>query len=128
LGLHHSLNSQVTCEVVKRNNGDAGGLLCKHAGFNQIVEMFRMTSDTDSTKFQYINTNTMIVKADLDFSTIDWSWHRVKKQLNGNLVIQYERLLQQLTEHFRTQFVEVDRQKRFIPVKSASDLDKIKLA
>ena len=128
LGLHHNSNLPVTCEVVKKNEGDAGGFLCKHSGINQIVESFRMSSETDVTKFQHINTNTMIVKADLDFSTINWSWHRVKKQLDGKLVIQYERLLQQLTEHFKTQFVEVDRQKRFTPVKSASDLDKLKFA
>ena len=101
-------------------------MLCKHNGINQIVEEFRFTAETDPSQFQFMNTNTMIVKADLDFNMIDWHWHRVKKNLDGSLVVQYERLLQQLTEHFKTQFVEVQRDERFTPIKSASDLDKLR--
>lgn len=126
LGLHHENKVPVTCEVVARNSNDSGGFLCKHMGISQIVEGFRMSSVTDQTKFTHINTNTMIFQANLDFNAIAWSWHRVKKNYNGNLVIQYERLLQQLTAHFKTQFVEVERERRFAPIKSASDLDTIK--
>jgi len=128
LGLHHANNVPVTCEVVRKSENDKGGVLCKHSGVNQIVEEFRMTPESDVTQFQLMNTNTMIVKSDLDFSMIDWHWHRVKKNLDGSLVIQHERLLQQLTEHFKTQYVEVQRDRRFTPIKSASDLDKIKQA
>lgn len=126
LGLHHANNVPVTCEVVKKQVSDKGGVLCKYNGINQIVEEFRFTAETDSSQFQFMNTNTMIVKADLDFNMIDWHWHRVKKNLDGSLVIQYERLLQQLTEHFKTQFVEVQRDERFTPIKSAPDLDKLR--
>ena len=126
LGLHHANNAPVTCEVVKKQQGDKGGVLCRHNGISQIVEEFRFTPETDASQFQFMNTNTMIVKSDLDFNMIDWHWHRVKKNLDGSLVIQYERLLQQLTEHFKAQFVEVQRDERFTPIKSALDLDKIR--
>lgn len=126
LGLHHANNTPVTCEVVARNSSDSGGFLCNHMGIPQIVEGFRMSYDTDQAKFTHINTNTMIFQSNLDFNSIIWSWHRVKKNYNGNLVIQYERLLQQLTCHFKTQFVEVERARRFTPIKNVSDLDRVK--
>ena len=128
LGLHHANNVPVTCEVVKKSQLDKGGLLCKINGVNQIVEEFRMTHETDTSQFQLMNTNTMILKADLDFNAVNWRWHRIKKNLNGRLAVQYERLLQQLTEHFRTQFVEVQRNKRFISAKNTTDFADLKFA
>jgi len=128
LGLHHANNTPITCEIVKKIPADKGGVLCRHMGINQIVEEYRLSPETDLTKFEYINTNTMIINTDLNFDTITWRWHRVKKIINHSAVIQYERLLQQLTEHFKTQFVEVNRAQRFSPIKSASDLDKLKIA
>lgn len=126
VGLHHNNKASVTCEVVKRNPEDKGGFLCVHEGVNQIVESFRMSYETDLEQFEWLNTNTMIFNANLPFEGIHWFWHRVKKNVNNQLVIQHERLLQQLTEVFQTQFVEVNRKDRFMPIKSASDLDKIK--
>lgn len=124
-GLHELNGHFVTCEVVKRRDNDTGGFLCNHNGVNQIVESFRMTPETDLKKFKHLNTNTMLFRADLPFDTIDWSWHRVKKIVDGSAVIQYERLLQQLTECFKTKFVEVERQQRFQPIKSLEDLNAV---
>lgn len=126
-GLHELNGHFVTCEVVKRCDNDSGGFLCNHNGVNQIVESFRMTPETDTKKFTHLNTNTMLFRADLQFDTINWSWHRVKKIVDGRAVIQYERLLQQLTECFKTKFIEVERQQRFQPIKKLEDLSTISL-
>lgn len=125
LGLHHFKNSPVTCEVVRKHKEDKGGVLCSYNGIEQIVEEFRMTPETNLNNFHFMNTNTIIFRSDLDFNTIVWNWYRVKKILNGQLVVQYERLLQQITSHFKTQYVEVERAQRFIPIKSLSDLDEL---
>lgn len=126
LGYHHNSNSPVTCEVVRRNKDDRGGFLCKHLGVNQVVESFRMSPETNLEQFEWLNTNTMIFRTDLQLDIIKWSWYRVQKHINNKLVIQYERLLQQITEAFKTQFIEVKREERFFPIKSASDLVNIK--
>jgi len=126
-GLHDANNHFVTCEVVRRLGDDVGGYLCQHNGVNQIVESFRMSPETDTKQFSLLSTNTMVVRADLPFDTITWSWHRVKKIIDNKVVIQYERLLQQLTERFKSEFVEARRSQRFQPVKNLDDLSNIKL-
>lgn len=124
-GLHDSADHYVTCEVVKRLSSDSGGFLCSYQGVNQIVERFRMSSETDVNQFRWLNTNSMIFKADLPFENVKWTWHRVKKVVDDKVIIQYERLLQQLTEFFKASFVAVPRDKRFKPIKNADDLQKI---
>lgn len=122
IGHHIQANKPVTCEVVEKLPNDSGGLLCNVAGVKQIVEQFRMTGDFDASQFNWLNTNSMIIDADLNFDSIRWSWHRVKKNINGKLIIQYERLLQDLTSTFQTSYVEVPRYLRFMPIKTNDDL------
>jgi UDP-N-acetylglucosamine pyrophosphorylase len=122
IGRHIASGSPVTCEVVRRQPRDSGGVLCVHQGIPQVVEQFRLSSDTDPTAFEWLNTNSMVFNADLDFDSLQWSWHRVKKSVDGKAVVQYERLLQDLTAHFRTQFIGVTRASRYMPVKTADDL------
>lgn len=122
MGLHIKNETPVSCEVVESDCQESGGYLCNYFGANQIVEKFRFNGDVDFTLYKWLSTNSMIFDARLDFDTIRWSWHRVKKQIDERLVIQHERLLQELTSIFKTKFVVVPRDKRFAPVKSASDL------
>lgn len=123
IGQHIVDNSPVTCEVVdKLKTDNSGGVLCNHMGFDQIVEQFRFYTQPDPEMFKWLSTNTYIFKADLDFSTIRWSWHRIKKEFSGKLVVQHERLLQDLTSVFSTQYVGAPREERYMPVKSNEDL------
>jgi UTP--glucose-1-phosphate uridylyltransferase len=121
IGQHITSGKPVTCEVVPRAPRDGGGILCNHAGFDQVVEQFRL-SGADPEQYRWLNTNTMIFDVDLDFDTLRWSWHRVKKSVEGKSVVQYERLLQDLTSNFQTQFIGVKRGSRYMPVKTAEDL------
>lgn len=126
LGQHIISGAPLTCEVVKKTDKDtAGGVLCRHLGVDQIVEQFRLSSETDPQAFTWHNTNTMVVNADLDFKSVKWSWHRVKKNVGGQLLIQYERLMQDLTSHFPTQYIGVPRTRRYVPVKTQEDLQKV---
>lgn len=128
IGYHHSSGADVSCEIVKKDPKEIGGLLCKYEGINQVVEAFRFSLETNLSVLNYMNTNTMIVNVDLEFDKINWSWHRVGKSADGKAFVQYERLLQQLTACFETKYIVVDRDERFLPIKSASDLDRIKNA
>jgi UDP-N-acetylglucosamine pyrophosphorylase len=122
LGQHLSLKSDVTCEVVKSTKQDKGGRLAYVDGKLQIVEDFRL--DPKFVKeSKYCNTNTMIMSTSaLIYAAMNWKWHRVRKEANNKIVIQYERLLQQYTEVFDTNYVLVPREKRYVPIKNEADL------
>lgn len=122
VGQHIAAGKPITCEVTEKLKSDTGGILCRHIGVDQIVEQFRLSSDTDPSQYNWFSTNSMVIDADLNFDAIRWSWHRVKKNVGGQLLVQYERLLQEVTSHFKTQFVSVPRHTRYTPVKTNEDL------
>jgi UDP-N-acetylglucosamine pyrophosphorylase len=125
LGQHIIAGKPITCEVTNSNKANYGGVLCDHNGFKQIVEKFRLSSHTNPDEYDWMSTNSMVIDANLDFDSIKWSWHRVKKKLDGRLVVQYERLLQDLTAHFQTQFIGVKRQCRYMPIKTQEDFREV---
>lgn len=127
--LSHHIKSGVdlTCEVIKRVPEDKshGGSLVWADGRLQIVERFRIPQDfLRYNEPIYHNTNSMIINVSALKSEIDWKWHRVRKQVGTRLVVQYERLLQQYTENLNSQYVVVDRQRRYCPIKTNDDLEK----
>lgn len=124
VGRHHVVDANVSCEVVQRNNEDSGGLLCDVNGSYQIVESFRIHG-TDIKEFSWLNTNTFIFNANLSISPLGGAWNRVQKNVDGRLVVQHERLLQEITEAYDTRYFGVDRDERFMPVKNIDDLVKV---
>jgi len=122
VGQHIKSGRPVTCEVVDRLPTDAGGVLCDVGGVDQIVEEFRITGGVDMTKFSWLNTNSMTVDANLTFDEVRWSWHRTKRNVEGKLVVQYERLLQDLTSTFQTSYIASPRHSRYMPVRTVEDL------
>lgn len=122
VGQHIVSKKPVTCEVTQNQKEDTGGILCNHMGSRQVVEKFRLSGESDPSSFAWLSTNSMVINANLDFENIRWSWHRVKKSIDGKLVVQYERLLQDLTSTYQTQFIGVQRKCRYVPVKTQADL------
>jgi hypothetical protein len=122
LGFHKRQGVAVTCEVVDRRQGDKGGVIAVVNNRLQIAEDWRLPPGF-SDQARWHNTNTMIVDVSVLRSNIDWRWHRVRKQINNRLVIQHERLLQQYTEEFPTQYVHVPREARYFGVKTPEDLE-----
>jgi len=111
---HISSGVPVSCLITDADLRDETPVICEHAGFEQAVERFRFLSPFDIEKFKYTATGTLIVRANLDFSTVKWSWHRRKIKRNKVLVIQYLRYLQDLTSTFVTQFIHYDRKVSYL--------------
>lgn len=115
---HHLLTeSKMTCEVTSKKKGDTCAFLCEHAGFNQLVEDFRLSSATEAEQFHYISTGTFVFDATLDFSSVRWKWHRIKQNVKRQLVVQYRRTLCDLTATFQTLFIETPRHFCYMPLK-----------
>jgi|GEM_PF-2343393 len=121
VGWHSLSHSNVSCEVVARLSGDSGGFICVDRNQVQVVEGYRVRG-VDVAQFRWLNTNSFIFKADLNIEPLGNSWNRVQKNVNGRLVIQHERLLQEITEAYDTTFVSVNREERFFPIKNLEDL------
>lgn len=122
VGYHIRHGASVTCEVVDRHPGDAGGVLAFVNGRLQIAEDWRLPAGF-ADKAAFHNTNSMLFDVGVLKSHIDWRWHRVQKHVDGRNVVQYERLIQQYTEEFGTVYVRFPRWMRYTPVKTPADLE-----
>ncbi|MGB0647506.1 MAG: UTP--glucose-1-phosphate uridylyltransferase [Bradymonadia bacterium] len=117
----------VQVEVVDKNDGDVGGAPLLVDGKAELVEAFRLADGFDHSKVSVFNTNSIWLNptALLDRS-IDLPWHKVVKFVDGHPVIQFERLIGEITCFLQTGFLRVERQgtdSRFIPVKTPQDLN-----
>lgn len=123
IGRHIRTGAPVTCEVVERKEGDRGGVVAWVNNKLQVAEDFRLPPGfADEAKFH--NTNSLLINVDVLRWPIPWRWHRVKKQVDSRVVIQYERLLQQYTEECDTDFLLVPRDARYCPIKTPEDLER----
>jgi UTP--glucose-1-phosphate uridylyltransferase len=121
IGRHILSNAKVSCEVVERREKDSGGVLCEVDGSLQIVEEFRVKGK-DAKLFKWLNTNSFVVNADLELGKLGNSWNRVQKNVDGRVLVQHERLLQEITSAYETNYLMINREDRFFPVKNLEDL------
>jgi UTP--glucose-1-phosphate uridylyltransferase len=124
----------VTVEVVRRQSGDAGGCVAElPGGIPAIIEGFRLPQGTDLADYPHFNTNTLWLSLEAVDHDIDLTWFAVRKSIawpdprragpDGQLeVVQFETLIGQVTESVGTTFVDVDRDARFVPIKTREDL------
>lgn len=124
IGRHIISNANVSCEVVQRDTEDSGGVLCDVEGSHQILESFKIHG-ADPRNFKWLNTNTFIFNASLNISPLGEAWNRVQKNIGGRLIIQHERLLQEITEAYDTTYFGVERSERFMPIKNINDLERV---
>lgn len=110
---HLSRGAHVTCQVTSLNGERSCGVLCEHVGKKQIVETFKIDTGFEDINFSFRSTGTYIVRAELDFSAINWQWHRRKFLLNGEAVVKYQRYMDDVTRVFDTQFVHCLRDKSY---------------
>ncbi len=118
----------MSVEVVRRQ-GDKGGCIAAIAGRPVIVEGFRLPDDCDMDLYPQFNTNTLwfwLSALDRDF---DLDWFPVYRSLpvpgkDGETldVVQFEQLIGQASEHLEAHYFEVDRERRFMPIKTRDDL------
>jgi len=138
LGAHleaHDRGAGVSVEVVRRETGDTGGCVADlppgsgaAEGRPAIIEAFRLPEGTDIADFPHFNTNTLWLAAEAVDRSFDLTWFAVRKtiawpgQAQPREVVQFEQLVGQVTELVPSAFLEVDRETRFLPIKTREDL------
>ncbi|MFN3200126.1 MAG: UTP--glucose-1-phosphate uridylyltransferase [Bradymonadia bacterium] len=126
VGWHLAGAQQISVEVVQKFAGDAGGAPATVDGHLQIVEGFRFPEGFDQSSIPVFNTNTLWFDAQSLAESPELTWFMVKKKAGGAPVIQFERLVGQMTAFLPSAFVKVPREgetTRFVPVKSPEDLE-----
>jgi UTP--glucose-1-phosphate uridylyltransferase len=126
IGAHCYGGKSVTVEVVRKAQGDRGGIPARVAGHLQIVEEFRLPKGFDGAQVPFFNTNTFIFDAAAIDRDFDLEVFAVKRKVDGRDAIQGERLLGQVTSFLPTQFLLVERtgrDSRFLPVKDPEELE-----
>jgi UTP--glucose-1-phosphate uridylyltransferase len=125
IGAHLTHGRAVTVETVRKERGDAGGAPARVDGVLQIVEGFRFPPDYKQEQLTVFNTNTFVFDAaaiDRDFPL---TWFCVKKKVDGVDVLQFERLVGEVTAFLPSSFLVVPRhgnESRFEPVKDLEEL------
>ena len=123
IGAHLVHKRPLTCEVVA---GDApGGAPWRVDGHLQILESFRLPAGIDPTAAGAVNTNSLV--ADIDVFAAQWplTWFEVRKRVGPDEVVQFERLIGELSAFVDTTMLLVDRDGpdgRFQPVKNPGEL------
>lgn len=109
IGQHINSQHAITCQVTTLQGETNYGVICDHVGQHQVVESFKLDFGSDRPDFSLRSTGTFIVSAELDFSMIDWQWHRRKMTNDGTVTVVFQRYMDDLTRVFNTQFIETER-------------------
>jgi len=127
IGWHLDHAEPVTSEVVDKLENDKGGIPVRVDGKTCVLEEFRIPSSFDPATVRVFNTNTFHFDAkalaELD---MPWTYFRVTKKVDGQTVIQFERLINEVTSYLPTRYLHVPRtgrDARFLPVKDMPELE-----
>jgi UTP--glucose-1-phosphate uridylyltransferase len=128
IGYHLSHGQSVTSEVVDKLADDRGGIPVRVDGKLCVLEEFRIPKAFDPASVRVFNTNVFHFDAralhDLD---IPWTYFRVTKKVDDQPVIQFERLVNEVSSFLPTRYLRVPRNgvdARFLPVKDNEELAK----
>lgn len=126
LGWHVEHGAPVTVEVVDKVGSDKGGIPVRYQDRPMILEEFRLPKSFDPSTVRVFNTNTFVVDArKLAALDMDFTWVEVKKKVDDTRVVQFERLIGEITAALDTRFARVPREgkdSRFLPVKDHDEL------
>lgn len=127
LGFVDQQHAKLAVEVCDKEPGDRGGIPVHTAGKLQVLEEFRLPESFDASSVRSFNTNTFLIAADaLQNTPFTWTYFDVAKKVDGQTVVQSERLLQEMTAHLDTLYVRIPRSgvaSRFLPVKDMAELE-----
>lgn len=125
IGLHLDGGRQMTCEVT---GGDLnGGAPYFVDGHLQILEEFRIPAHVDTAAPLAVNTNSMVLETSALAGEHPLTWFQVSKQVEGESVVQFERLVGELSAFLTTTMAVVQRDGadgRFQPVKDPAELER----
>ncbi|WP_419922322.1 UTP--glucose-1-phosphate uridylyltransferase [Candidatus Poriferisodalis sp.] len=123
IGAHLVHERPLSCEVVA---GEAsGGAPWRVDGHLQILESFRLPSGIDPTAAGAVNTNSLVVDVEVFAAQWPLTWFEVRKRVGPDEVVQFERLIGELSAFVDTTMLLVDRDGpdgRFQPVKDPAEL------
>jgi UTP--glucose-1-phosphate uridylyltransferase len=126
IGMHMEHAAPVSCEVVEKVGTDRGGIPVRLDGRRVVLEEFRLPLSFDPSSVRVFNTNTFVLDARAVLALdADWTYFVVEKQVDGETVIQFERLLGEITSFLDSRFIVVPRsgaESRFLPVKDHAEL------
>lgn len=125
IGAHLESGVAITAEVVRKAPNDKGGAPARVDGAPQIVESFRFPKDFDQDRIPVFNTNTFVLDAAAIDRDFELTYFVVEKTVEGKKVVQFERLVGELTAFLPTHFLEVERSGpdgRFQPAKDPEEL------
>lgn len=126
IGAHLDGQKAITVEVADKAKGDKGGAPARVDGVLQIVEGFRFPGEFDQDSIPVFNTNSFVIDTKAIDSDFTLSWFAVTKEVEGKKVVQFERLVGELTAFLPTQALRVEREGddgRFMPVKDPPELE-----
>ncbi len=126
LGFHLAHGKPVTSEVVDKLGSDRGGIPVRVNDKSCVLEEFRIPPTFDPATVRVFNTNVFHFDArallELD---MPWTFFTVTKKVEGKPVVQFERLINEVTSVLPTQYLHLPRigpRSRFLPVKDNDEL------
>ena len=126
IGFHLAHGKPVTSEVVDKLPTDRGGIPAYVGETLCVLEEFRIPPTFDPSTVRVFNTNVFHLDArailELD---IPWTYFTVKKKVGDQPVVQFERLVNELTSYLPTAYLHMPRDgaaSRFLPVKDNEEL------
>jgi UTP--glucose-1-phosphate uridylyltransferase len=126
IGFHLAHGKPVTSEVVDKLPSDRGGIPAYVDDTLCVLEEFRIPPRFDPSTVRVFNTTVFHLDArailDLD---IPWTYFTVKKKVGDQSVIQFERLVNEVTSYLPTAYLHMPRDgvaSRFLPVKDNEEL------
>ncbi len=126
IGFHLAHGKPVTAEVVDKLPTDRGGIPAYVDGTLSILEEFRIPPRFDPSSVRVFATNVFYFDAksllDLDMK---WTFFTVNKKVDGQPVVQFERLVNEVTSILPTVYLHAPRtgpESRFLPVKDNDEL------
>ncbi|MCP3934059.1 MAG: hypothetical protein GY708_01670 [Actinomycetia bacterium] len=127
IGLHIDTGNAMTCEVVSADQGATGGAPYLVDGHLQILEAFRVPPAVADIQIPAVNTNSLVIDAERLTEPHNLTWFEVEKKVDELPVVQFERLVGELSAFVPTTMVVVERdgvEGRFQPVKDPAELER----
>jgi UTP--glucose-1-phosphate uridylyltransferase len=125
IGAHIAGGRPVTVEVAPRAPKDAGGAPVRRDGKLEVLEGFRFPEGFDMERLPVFNTNTFVFGTAAMQPVYPLTWFRADKEVGGQPVVQFERLVGEITSFVESNYLQVPRDgddSRFLPVKAPQDL------
>jgi UTP--glucose-1-phosphate uridylyltransferase len=126
IGFHLAHGKAVTAEVVDKLPTDRGGIPAYVDSTLCILEEFRIPPSFDPKVVRVFATNVFYFDAksilELD---MNWTYFTVHKKVDDQPVVQFERLVNEVTSHLPTAYLHLPRTgtvSRFLPVKDNDEL------